>query len=288
MIKRAVVVGGAGAVGRLFAGRLLASSAEVTVIDTAASCDVPGARYVRGDITAPGFRVGAEVGHADLVVLALPETAALSAVPEVARELRPDAVLVDTLSVKQPITRAVRDAAPGVQAVGLNPMFAPSLGFENRPVAAVVVHEGPRTGEVLRLVEEWGARVVRVGAQEHDRIAAAVQALPHAAVLGFGLALRALDVSAADVAAVAPPPANTLLALLARITSGTPEVYWDVQAANPGAEAARSALDEGLRRLAEATGGSADFAALLADARAALGPGLDHYRDTCARLFHHV
>ncbi|MGN9929871.1 prephenate dehydrogenase dimerization domain-containing protein, partial [Escherichia coli] len=126
------------------------------------------------------------------------------------------------------------------------------------------------------------------GAQEHDRIAAAVQALPHAAVLGFGPALRALDVSAADVAAVAPPPANTLLALLARITSGTPEVYWDVQAANPGAEAARSALDEGLRRLAEATGGSADFAALLADARAAHGPGLDHYRDTCARLFHHV
>ncbi|PWI08954.1 prephenate dehydrogenase/arogenate dehydrogenase family protein [Streptomyces sp. NWU339] len=288
MIKRAVVVGGAGAVGRLFAGRLLASSAEVTVIDTAASCGVPGARYVRGDITAPGFRVGAEVGHADLVVLALPETAALSAVPEVARELRPDAVLVDTLSVKQPITRAVRDAAPGVQAVGLNPMFAPSLGFEGRPVAAVVVHEGPRTGEVLRLVEEWGARVVRVGAQEHDRIAAAVQALPHAVVLGFGLALRALDVSAADVAAVAPPPVNTLLALLARVTSGTPEVYWDVQAANPEAEAARSALDEGLRRLAEATGGSAEFAALLADARAALGSGLDHYRDTCARLFHHV
>ncbi|WP_053913778.1 prephenate dehydrogenase/arogenate dehydrogenase family protein [Streptomyces sp. TP-A0875] len=288
MIRRAAVVGGAGAVGRLLTGRLLASGAEVTVIDTAASHDAPGARYVRGDITAPGFRVGAEVGHADLVVLALPETAALAAVPEVACELRPDAVLVDTLSVKQPITRAVRDAAPGVQAVGLNPMFAPSLGFEGRPVAAVVGHDGPRAGEVLRLVEEWGARIVRVGAREHDRIAAAVQALPHAAVLGFGLALRALDVPVADVAALAPPPANTLLALLARITSGSPEVYGDVQGANPEAAAARSALDEALRRLAEATGDAAAFTALLADARAALGTGLDHHRDTCARLFQHV
>lgn len=113
---------------------------------------------MRGDITAVGDRLAAELGHADLVVLAVPEQVALAAVPGVTAALRPDALLVDTLSVKQRFADAVRHHAPHVQAVGLNPMFAPSLGFAGRPVAAVVVGDGPRVGELLDLVAGWGPR----------------------------------------------------------------------------------------------------------------------------------
>ncbi|ARP73030.1 hypothetical protein LK07_28230 [Streptomyces pluripotens] len=301
MIKRAVVVGGAGAVGQLFAERLLASGAAVTIVDPVAPGKTPDgavvgtgtgehATWMRGDITAMDFRLAAEIGHADLIVLAVPEPVAIAAVHEICEELRPDALLVDTLSVKQSMAAALRARAPGVQAVGLNPMFAPSLGFEGRPVAAVVVTEGQRTGDLLTLVESWGATVVRVDAQRHDRLAASVQALVHAAVLGFGLALAELDVPAADVRAAAPPPANTLLALLARIASGTPEVYWDVQHGNPEAAAARSALAGSVRRLAEIVehGTEASFAEALATLREHLGEDLAHHRDTCAALFEQV
>jgi prephenate dehydrogenase len=285
VIRRAVVVGGAGAVGGLFVERLLATGVEVTVVDTA---EPDGrARHLRGDVTAIDLRLAAELGHADLVVLALPEPVALAAVRGIAEELRPGALLVDTLSVKQPITQAIRTQAPGVQAVGLNPMFAPSLGFEGRPVAAVVVNEGPRTDELLELVESWGATVVRVDAAEHDRLAGATQALTHAAVLGFGLTLAGLGTPAADLRPVAPPPANTMLALLARITSGTPEVYWDVQYANPEAAVVRKALADSIHRLAGIVehGSEADFAAVLAELRDYLGEDLVHHSDTCARLF---
>ncbi|MER8014994.1 prephenate dehydrogenase/arogenate dehydrogenase family protein [Streptomyces griseoluteus] len=287
MIRRAVVVGGAGAVGRLFTERLLEAGAEVTVVDPADAPVSGTARRMRGDITDPGPALTAELGRAGLVLLAVPEPVALAALPGLAGALAPDAVLADTLSVKQPVTRAVRAHAPGVQAVGLNPMFAPALGFAGRPVAAVAVHDGPAVASLLELIEGWGATVVRVDAPEHDRIAAASQALTHAAVLGFGLALAGTGVSAADLRPVAPPPATTLLALLARIASGTPEVYWDVQHANAEAAPARKALAEAVHRVADTVehGTEADFAALLGEVRAYLGDDLAHHRDTCARLF---
>jgi prephenate dehydrogenase len=288
VIKRAVVVGGAGAVGRLFTERLLDSGARVTVVDTAEPEPGDGrAARLRGDVTAVDFRLAAELGHADLVVLAVPEPVALKAIHGVAAEVRPDALLVDTLSVKGSVARAVRAEAPGVQAVGLNPMFAPSLGFEGRPVAAVVINAGSRTEELLALVESWGARIVRVDEQRHDRLAAASQALVHAAVLSFGIALAGMDVPGEDLRAAAPPPANTLLALLARIASGTPEVYWDVQHGNPEAAPARKALADAVRRLADTVehGTEADFADLLGELRTHLGDDLAHHRDTCAALF---
>ncbi|MGI5153895.1 prephenate dehydrogenase/arogenate dehydrogenase family protein [Microbispora sp. CA-102843] len=296
LLRRCVVVGGAGAVGRLFAEHLLGSGAEVLVVDPGAADGRPAketqageARFLRGDITDIGPDLAEEIGRADLVLLAVPEQVALAAVKQVAAAMRPGALLADTLSVKGPIADAILAHAGDVEAAGLNPMFAPSLGFAGRPVAAVVVHDGPRARALLRLVESWGGRAVRLGAHEHDRLAAATQALTHAAVLSFGLALARLGVGVAELAAVAPPPHATMLALLARIASGTPEVYWDVQSANPQAAAAREALAEGIRTLAGLLDGRADgeaeFAAALGGLRDLLGPDLDFYRDTCAEMF---
>ena len=111
-------------------------------------------------------------------------------------------------------------------------MFAPALGFAGRPVAARRASRGPGAGSAGA---GWtlGGAGGELTADEHDRIAAATQALTHAAVLAFGLALDDLDVDVAELAAVAPPPHATLLALLARIAAGHPEVYWDVQAGQP-------------------------------------------------------
>ncbi len=224
------------------------------------------------------------------MVLAVPEPVAVAAVKGVAAVLHPDAVLVDTLSVKQRIVESLRADASGIEALSLNPMFAPSLGFEGRAVAAVVVHDGPGVRTLLDLIGRWGGKVVPVTAQEHDRLAGASQALTHATVLAFGLALGRAGVGATELRQIAPPPHTVLLSLLARIATGTPEVYWDVQAANPEAPAARRELAQGVRRIADLldTGTEEDFAALLREARDALGPELDHYRETCARLFESV
>jgi prephenate dehydrogenase len=268
---------------------LLSAGADVVVVDVAAP---PGEvaqpwAYVPGDVCVMDAAVVAELRRADIVVLAVPEGAALAAVPALARELRPGALLVDTLSVKTGIVAALAAHAAHLEAVSLNPMFAPALGFDGRAVAAVVVHDGPRARALLDAIGRRGGRVAEVEADEHDRVAAATQALTHAAVLAFGLALDELGVAVEDLGAMATPPHVTLLALLARVASGGPETYWDVQAGNPHARRARTALASGLATLADAAdrGTGGDFAAILQRAHASLGPDGDAYAGLCEELF---
>ena len=286
---RQCLVAGGGAVGAMFASHLASSGYEVRVVDTRAS-PVSGparTRFELGDITNIGSALAAQIGRADLVVLAVPERVALAALARLVSVMNPGALLVDTLSVKARIVAAIRASAPGRQALSLNPMFAPALGMTGRPVAAVVVQDGPLTRELLHLIGTWGGRVVPVTATDHDRLTSAAQALTHAAVLAFGLGLAEMDVEMRELTAIAPPPLLTLLALLARIVEGTPEVYWDVQSANPRAEGARAALADGARQLATLVGNDneAGFAAAMEDLRNFLGPESQRFRSICTRTF---
>lgn len=288
-IGRVVVAGGSGAVGSLFAERLHESGSDVVIVDRtvpAPTQDV--ARFVRGDISDPGAEVADVVRTADVVLLCVPEPVALVAIGRLVGTLRPDALIVDTLSVKStvvPALQAVTMIAGEAEALSLNPMFAPSLGFAGHPVASVVVRDGRRGRALTELIEQWGARVVYVSADQHDRLAAATQALTHAAVIGFGAALAELDVDIAELDRIAPPPHTALLALLARIASGAPEVYWDVQAANPYAPAARHALSRGVARLSDLVddGDTAAFGDLLDQLCGVLGSLRGAYRERSAK-----
>lgn len=282
LLRRCLIVGGCGAVGDMFGTLLADSGAEVILVDTAGG-------QLTANITAPGPELRAELADADLVLLAVPERTALAGIRACAAHLRPGTLLADTLSVKQRVVAALH-GTPGVEAVSLNPMFAPALGMPGKPVGTVVVHDGPATSELRRLLTDWGAQPVLVDAEQHDRLSAAAQALTHASVLGFGLALVELGLDAKELTAVAPPPNTTLLAMLARIASGTPEVYWDVQVANPDAAPARAALAAGIRRVAELVENDEEdgFSEALDTVRDFFGEELTQYRDTCAHLFTHL
>ena len=288
-IGRVVIAGGSGAVGSLFAEQLSESGNDVVIVDHA----IPGpthrvTRFVRGDISDPGAEVADAVRSADAVLLCVPEPAALVAIGRLVATVRPDALIVDTSSVKSTVVRALQEVtmiAGGVEALSLNPMFAPALGFAGHPVASVVVRDGRRGRALHNLIEEWGARVENVTADQHDRLSAATQALTHAAVIAFGAALAELNVDIADLDRIAPPPHAALLSLLARITSGAPEVYWDVQAANPYAPAARHALSRGVSQLADVVDSddAAAFGDLLDRLSGVLGPLRGAYRERSAK-----
>jgi prephenate dehydrogenase len=292
--QHCVVVGGAGAVGRMFTGVLCAAGASVCIVEPRPPAGPPTAScaLLVADITAPGAALLAELGTADLVVLAVPGPVALQCVADVLSALQPGALLVDTLSVKTEIVRAVSAHPPAAEFVSLNPMFTPSLGMSGRPVAAVVPDpNGPRAQALLDLLRHRGCHVVELTADEHDRLTAAVQALTHATILGFGLALTRLSdglgLDPGQLAAVAPPPFVMLSALLARITAGSPATYWEVQSANPHAEAARAALRLGADDLDDrVTGGRhKDFGAAVAGLAELLGPRLTELRRQCGTVF---
>jgi 4-amino-4-deoxyprephenate dehydrogenase len=288
-IGRVVVAGGSGAVGSLFAEQLQEAGNDVVIVDRT----VPGpthrvTRFVRGDISDPGAEVADVVRTADAVLLSVPEPVALVAIGRLVGTLRPDALIADTLSVKSTVVPALHAAAMiagEAEALSLNPMFAPALGFAGHPVASVVVRDGQRGRALCDLIEQWGARVVTVTADQHDRVSAASQALTHAAVIAFGAALAELDVDMADLDRMGPPPHTALLSLLARIASGAPEVYWDVQAANPYAPAARRALSRGVSQLANVVddGTCEEFGDMLDRLCGVFGPLRGAYRERSAK-----
>jgi prephenate dehydrogenase len=313
LLARVAVLGGRGAVGRLFVGALAGAGCEVLAIDRAGG-EPPAIERVPGE---PRERDGATVGArgrvrdarldveqssaqlrdllagTDAVVLALPEAAALRGLPHVLGALAPGALLVDTLSVKGPFADALlaRAADAAVEALSLNPMFAPALGFAGRPVLAVELAGGPRSHALLALIEAWGARVVAVGdARRHDELAAALQVVPHAALLAFGLALERLGDELGALVQVAPPPFLALLALLARIASAAPETYWDIQDANPRAARARDALATGLADLDAAARAhdAGAFDQLLERLRALLGEQREPLAARAAQIVAHA
>lgn len=269
-IARCVVAGGRGAVGAMFVRLLIGSGVETSIVDTVDGVDI-----------AAG---GPAIAEADLVVLAVPEPVAIKAARTVAELMRPGAVLADTLSVK---TRMAAElAGTTVEHVGLNPMFAPSLGMTDRPVGAVVTRDGPRVRALLRLIEDWGGRPVRFTAEEHDRTTAVSQAMTHAAILSFGLAVAESDVDFDRLAASAPPPNLALLALLARVLDGSPEVYREIQSANPHAVSARRALAEALRSFAGVVEGDGEgLAATFDRLRRLMGPDLGRHQYRCREIF---
>ena len=275
-LARCVLVGGNGAVGRLFAGALATAGAALTLIDVAAEphADVRALGAYRAlDARRPSPALHDALASADCAVLALPETAALEALPHVLEALPAGALLVDTLSVKTPFAEAALASSAPVELLSLNPMFAPSLGFAGHAVIAIELASGPRSRALLRLLGDAAQVVTVADAEAHDRIAAAAQVVTHAGVLAFGLALERLDADLDALMAVAPPPFLAQLALLARIASGAPQTYADIQRANPFAPDARAALASALAALDAAAADSDPRAveALVAQAGAPLG-----------------
>jgi prephenate dehydrogenase len=277
-LARVVVIGGNGAVGRLLAG-LLADRGCAVVIADCAPAPHPGVRalgpYLAVDARERSDQLDELLADASCALIVLPEEVALAALPHVLAALPRDALLADTLSVKTPFVQTARATAPGrVELLSLNPMFAPSLGFAGQSVLAVEAVRGPRSDALLTLLRERASVVVVADEHEHDRMTAALQAATHASVLGFGLALRELDADVEQLLPLAPPPFIALLALLARIASGSPATYGDIQRTNPHAAAARDALAAGLAQL-DAAAGDPDpqrLTALLGDVAALLGP----------------
>ena len=259
-----VVAGGLGAVGRMLHRELGGDLGRIVDID-------PRRGIGAGDITALDPVECDLLRNASTVVLAVPGPVALAALPSVTQLLRADALLVETLSVKSRIAEAIAREDLPFEVVGVNPMFGPSLGMAGRAVAVVPYLAGERTSWFTSLIVARGAQIVELSSETHDRTAAALQALPHVLILAFARVLADCELDVESALRIAPPPARAILALAARMAGGNPEVYGEIQAANPFAQAARESLDRAVAEVMEACIDTDALGGLLAAVRFELG-----------------
>ncbi|OCQ53236.1 T-protein [Photorhabdus australis subsp. thailandensis] len=282
---KVVILGGQGAIGSLL-GRLFTHFGCVVHSVDKRTQGVRSDCY-QVDILNPTADSGVIFNEAKAVVFALPEAVAVQALPWVLSAVGDDVQIVSTCSVQAPFYSALKAAAPGQPFIGVNPMFSPSLPEQKRPVAVVLDSCHVSEHWIEQVLKQADMRISRMMPEEHDRVMALCQALPHAAILIFGLVLAKSPLDIRTLATVAPPPMRTMLALLSRILRNPIEVYWDVQYENSMAAEPRQELLHAIQQLDSIVqaGDQTEFGDNLRHIAQQLGEQLDISAADCQHIF---
>lgn len=287
--KRVVILGGCGSVGTLFASCFAKSrDTVVTAVDIVTpTTRVPDVQVLTANPEHPTGALQELLHQTDLAILALPEDVGIRSLTAISAMLNPEALIVDTLSVKSQICAELEQLAHPVEQLSINPMFAPRLGFEGQAVVVIHVRGGMRSEAFVELLRRWGSEIFTMSAEAHDRATAALQTTTHAALIAFGLSLDDGANQPADILRFAPPPYRTMLGMVARLLAATPDVYWDIQSSNPYAAGARQRLAEALANVdnSVSSGQIGDFQRLIERLDALIGNDREALQQQCQRQF---
>ena len=234
-----VAVLGTGLVGGSFALAVRAASpgASVTGWDRV---EVLETAVARGVITRATESLTEAVASADLVYVALPISAALELLPEIARAACGDALVTDACSTKAAITRAAGELfRNGPRFLGGHPVTGREVcGIEHADAAllrrakyALVGDErDPRCGRFVGLLAAIGAEPVWIDAETHDWALGIVSHLPQLATVALAGVLQDETDETGLPLSLAGPGLRDALRL-----AGSPYAMWrDVAATNTG------------------------------------------------------
>ena len=222
--KRALVVGGAGRMGRWLVRFLDSQGFDVSIADAAVDAD--GLSEFSDWRSAPL--------DVDLIVVAAPIDASRRIIDELAR-IRPTGLIFDVASIKAPLVDALRRGAEvGLNICSVHPMFGP----DTRLLAGhhVLLADCGNTGAVTRaraLFDETMASLVEVSLDEHDRLMAWVLGLSHALNVAFAAALADSDMDAGQLAAISSTTFQRQLDIATDVAGENPELYFEIQRLNP-------------------------------------------------------
>ncbi len=229
--KSAVIVGGAGRMGR-WLGRFLSAQGYATgALDPAA---------------APEANAWARraFASADLVVCSTPPATIVELYADWSRK-PPAGVVVDIASIKSPLIEPIRALQrAGCRVASIHPMFGPSIVLL-RDADVVVCDTGDpeATATVEKLFQPTTAHLVHLPLAEHDRVMADLLSLAHAAALAFALALPPAE------HAVHSSTFQALESVAATVARESPDVYYEIQAMNPHSALALERLRLALDRI---------------------------------------
>jgi len=235
--KRALVVGGAGQMGRWFARFLASQGYEVEICD------------IRQELPGYPNQPDLEQGRLDqdLIVVTTPIAETAEILKLLGRH-RPRGVIFDISSLKGPLVdgfRVLREA--GCRVTSVHPMFGPDtelLSGHNLVIVDVGVPEATRF--VRELFSPTMADQVEMSLEEHDRAMAYVLGLSHAMNIAF---FKALADSGADsgedakeLARLSSSTFDAQLDVASHVARENPYLYFEVQTLNAHSPRALVAL----------------------------------------------
>ena len=209
-IKKIVVVGGAGALGRIFVDMFKRSGYSVQLLE---QHDWPHADSILSD--------------AGLVLVAVPIKLSESVICKLTC-LPLDCVLVDITSTKQKPLAAMMAVHAG-PVLGLHPMFGPDVPSLVKQI--VVVCHGRHAEQyewLLQQIRIWGGVLQQTTAKEHDDAMVFIQVMRHFCSFVFGSHLASENPNLQQLISLSSPIYRLELAMVGRLFAQDPALYADI------------------------------------------------------------
>lgn len=205
-----VIVGGDGALGKVFVRAFESSNYTVNIIgesDWAAASSL--------------------LSEANLVVVAVPIDVTCDVIRQLSK-LPNDCILADVTSIKKQPMQAMLNAHNG-PVVGLHPMFGPDVSGLVKQVIAVC--HGRNQEQYQWLLDQlalWGAVLYESEAENHDHAMSFIQVMRHFSTFVYGAHLQQEQVDLDQLLKFSSPIYRLELAMVGRLFAQNPSLYADI------------------------------------------------------------
>jgi len=238
--RRALVIGGAGHMGRWLVRYLAAQGFAVEIADPG---DGPAGVHNHRDWHA------AKLDH-ELVVIATPMPATAKILEEMAAA-PPPGVVFDVGSLKSPLRAGLHALrAAGGRVTSVHPMFGPDTELlSGRHVIFVDLGVPEATAAARALFEPTMATLVEMDLESHDRLIAYVLGLSHALNIAFFTALAESGEAAPRLATLSSTTFDAQLGVAGKVAAENPDLYFEIQTLNDYGTESLAALLYAVERL---------------------------------------
>jgi chorismate mutase/prephenate dehydrogenase len=254
--RSALLIGGAGKMGRWFASFLSSQGFRVEIADP--SGPVEGYDHIAD------WRTSA-LDH-DVIVVATQIKLTNEILLAVA-ERKPRGVVFDIGSLKTPLRpglQALQKA--GCKATSVHPMFGPDTELlSGRHVIFIDLGSSEALSEAQALFASTMAQQVTMSLDEHDRLIAYVLGLSHALNIAFFTALAESGEAAPRLSAMSSTTYDAQADIAEKVANESPSLYFEIQHLNEYGRESLKALRDAVERIWQSVNSNdaAAFAALM-------------------------
>lgn len=239
--RRALVIGGAGKMGRWFVDFFTSQGFATTVADLSLD-DGPNQ-----------FRNWTDAGiDFDVIVVAAPLAVSGRILAQLA-VLKPEGLIFDIGSLKSPLLDGLEELrSAGCRVTSLHPMFGPDTRLlSGRHLIFCDAGDAQATADAKELFAPTMVDQLDMGLDDHDRLIAYVLGLSHALNIAFFTALAESGEAAPRLAKLSSTTFDSQLLVSAAVAQDNPHLYFEIQKLNKFGLGPLDALCDAARRIRE-------------------------------------
>jgi len=253
--RKALVIGGAGKMGRWFA-EFFSSQGFTTTIADVTVADGPN-QYRNWTDAGVDF---------DVIAVAAPLAVSGRILAQLA-VLKPQGLVFDIGSLKSPLIDGLEELrAAGCRVTSLHPMFGPDTRLlSGRHLIFCDAGDEQATADAKELFAATMVEQLDMGLDDHDRLIAYVLGLSHALNIAFFTALAESGEAAPKLAKMSSTTFDSQLLVSGAVAQDNPHLYFEIQNLNKFGLGPLDALCESANRIRElvASGDEQGFVELM-------------------------